>query len=73
MKSKFKTIEELPLSLCADDVAGVLGISRAGAYTLIKSKGFPKIKIGGRYVVPKDKFLDWINRTSTSGDNQWAV
>lgn len=73
MKSKFKTIDELPLSLCADDVAGVLGISRAGAYTLIKSKGFPKIKIGGRYVVPKDKFLDWINQNSTSGNNQWAV
>jgi predicted DNA-binding transcriptional regulator AlpA len=67
MKSKFKTIEELPLSLCADDVAGVLGISRAGAYTLIKSNGFPRIKIGGRYVVPKNKFIDWINQNSTVG------
>ena len=73
MKSNFKTVEELPLSLCADDVACVLGISRAGAYTLIKSKGFPKIKIGGRYIVPRDKFLDWINQNSTSGNNQWAV
>jgi predicted DNA-binding transcriptional regulator AlpA len=73
MKSKFKTFDELPLSLCADDVAGVLGISRAGAYTLIKSKDFPKIKIGGRYVVPRDKFINWINQNSTCGGNQWAV
>jgi predicted DNA-binding transcriptional regulator AlpA len=60
MKSKFKTVDELPLSLNADDVAGVLGISRAGAYSLIKTKNFPKLKIGGRYIVPKDKFLAWI-------------
>jgi len=73
MRSKFKTVDELPLSLCAEEVAGVLGISRAGAYILIKSKGFPKIKIGGRYVVPRDKFLDWINQNSTSDNNKWAV
>ena len=73
MKSKFKTVDELPLSLCADDVAGVLGISRAGAYTLVKSKGFPRIKIGGRYVIPKDKFLEWINQNCTDGNGQWTA
>lgn len=73
MKSKFKTTDELPLSLNADDVASVLGISRAGAYTLIKSKDFPKIKIGGRYVVPKNKFLDWINQNCTGGNGKWSA
>ena len=59
---KSNKIEDLPFSLKAEEVAIVLGISRAGAYNLIKSKGFPCIKIGGRYVVPKDKLLEWIDK-----------
>jgi len=73
MKTKFKTTDDLPFSLCADDVAGALGISRAGAYTLIKSKGFPKLEIGGRYIIPKDKFLEWINQNSTGDGKRWVV
>jgi len=73
MKSNYKTTDELPLSLCAEDVAGALGISRAPAYTLIKTKGFPLLKIGGRYVIPKNKFLEWINQNCTGGDGQWTA
>ncbi len=63
MKSNFKSFEELPLALNANDVAGALGISRAGAYTLLKSSDFPKIRIGSRYIVPKDKFIRWVNES----------
>ena len=58
----YTSYDELPLSLSADDVANVLGISRANAYTLMRSKGFPTLTIGKRMVVPKDKFLAWIER-----------
>ena len=37
----YTSLEQLPLALSADDVAQVLGISRANAYTLMHSKGFP--------------------------------
>jgi predicted DNA-binding transcriptional regulator AlpA len=60
MKNKYNSYEELPLMLCAEDVAAVLGISRANAYTLMHSKDFPTIVIGRRMIVPKDKFLGWI-------------
>ena len=73
MKTKYKTTNELPFSLCADDVAGALGISRAGAYTLIKSKGFPRLKIGGRCIIPKDKFLEWINQNSMGDSEKWIM
>ena len=39
----------------------VLGISRAGAYELVHSEGFPTLKIGSRIVVPKDKLREWID------------
>lgn len=52
--------------LSVPEVAAVLGISRAGAYELARSKGFPALKIGSRIVVPKEKFIGWIY-TRTSG------
>lgn len=59
-ESKFKNYTDLPLMLSVPEVGEVLGISRAGAYELVRSKGFPKVKIGNRIVVPKDRFIQWI-------------
>ena len=56
----YKSFDELPLMLNVVQVA-VLGISRAGAYELVHSKGFPALKIGSRIVVPKDKLREWID------------
>ena len=39
----------------------MLSISRANAYTLMHSKGFPTIRIGKRMVVHRDKLIDWMN------------
>lgn len=59
MNRKYKSFEELPTTLNADEVAGYLGISRAGAYTLLRSEGFPTLKIGKRMVVQKEKLKTW--------------
>ncbi len=61
MKSIYKSYEDLPLTLSVPEVAAALGISRAGAYELVRSGSFPKIKIGNRIVVPKDKFIAWMD------------
>ena len=55
------TFDQLPLALKADQVAAVLGISRAGAYNLMRSEGFPTLFIGKRMIVPKDKLIDWMD------------
>ena len=60
-ESKFKNYDDLPLTLTAQEVGEALGISRAAAYELVRSKGFPRIRIGTRILVPKDKFLQWID------------
>ena len=59
--SKYKSYDELPLMLSVPEVAAVLGISRAAAYELARSKDFPSLRIGTRIVVPKDRFINWIN------------
>ena len=48
-ESKFKNYDALPLTLTAPEVGEVLGISRAAAYELVRSKGFPHIRIGTQY------------------------
>lgn len=60
-KCTYKNYDELPLMLNVVQVAAVLGISRAGAYELVHSEGFPTLKIGSRIVVPKDKLREWID------------
>lgn len=69
LQSKFRSYEELPLFLNAGTVAQVLGISMAGAYELLHQEGFPVLKIGSRLVVPKEKFLSWIE-SQTGGEAQ---
>ena len=53
-KTSYRSYDELPLMLS-------VGISRAGAYELVRAEGFPALKIGSRIVVPKEKFLGWID------------
>ena len=61
-ESKVKNYDALPLTLTAPEVGEVLGISRAAAYELVRSKGFPHIRIVTRILVPKDKFIQWIDQ-----------
>ena len=60
----YQNYSDLPLMFSVPEVAKVLGISRAGAYELVRSAGFPKIRIGNRIVVPRDKFIAWIDQQS---------
>ena len=61
-KETFKSYEDLPLMLSVPEMAAALGISRAGAYELARSEGFPALRIGTRIVIPKDKLQEWVDR-----------
>lgn len=63
-ESKFKTDEELPLFLNSKMIGEVLGISPASSYELLHQKGFPTLKIGNRLVVPKEKFIAWVEQNT---------
>ncbi|ADQ40246.1 DNA binding domain protein, excisionase family [Caldicellulosiruptor acetigenus I77R1B] len=43
-----------------EEIAKLLGVSYKLASKLVHSKGFPKIQIGRRILVPKDLFWDWL-------------
>lgn len=67
-EQRYKSYDELPLMLSVPEVASVLGISRAGAYELAHSAGFPSLKIGSRIVIPRDKLLAWIDAQCKTGE-----
>ena len=67
-KSNFTHYDELLLFLNAEIVAKLLGIGQASAYELMHEKDFPTIRIGKRLVVPKDKFLIWVNENTKGGN-----
>ena len=64
-EAKFKNYGDLPLMLSVPDLTEALGISRAGAYELVKSEGFPTLKIGNRILIPKEELIAWI-KTNTN-------
>ena len=68
MKTKpFKSIADVPMFMTVMDVADLLGISRAGAYELVKEKGIPKINVvHGRIIIPRDRFFEWLDSRETS-------
>nr|WP_326209201.1 helix-turn-helix domain-containing protein [uncultured Oscillibacter sp.] len=67
--SQFKDYSELPLFLNAELVAKVFGVSPSSSYELMHEPGFPVLKIGSRMVVPKEKFIQWVEQNTTGGGN----
>ena len=61
MKTDVKEYSELPLTLTVEHVAGILMIGINQAYNLVRSQGFPKIKIGRQTVIPKQAFINWMD------------
>ena len=64
-RSSYKSYDELPLFLQADLISDVLGISISSAYELMHEKGFPALRIGNRIVVPRGKFIQWVDENTS--------
>ena len=59
-ESIVKSYDELPLFLNAEMLAKALGVATSTAYELMHEKDFPALKIGNRFLVPKEKFRLWV-------------
>ncbi len=67
-ESMYKSYNDLPLFLNADLVAKVLGVSPSSGYERMHEPGFPVLKVGSRMVVPKEKFIQWVERHTAGGN-----
>ena len=63
-ESIYKSYDELPLFLNSELVAKVLGVSPSSGYELMHQPDFPVLRVGSRMVVPKEKFIRWVEEQS---------
>ena len=56
----YKTYDELPMFINVPALSKLFGISQSSCYELMHEKDFPSLRIGSRIVVPRDKFIEWI-------------
>ena len=68
-ESTYKNYDDLPLFLNAAMVARVLGVAPSSAYELMHEKDFPTLRVGSRMVVPKEKFIEWVEQHMKGGGN----
>ena len=67
-ESSYKSYDELPLSLNSELVAKALGVAPSSAYELMHEPDFPVLRVGSCMVVPKEKFIQWVEEhTGGSG------
>ncbi|MBR4910555.1 MAG: helix-turn-helix domain-containing protein [Clostridia bacterium] len=53
-----------------EDIMELLDIGHSRAYALMKAKGFPSIKIGRQFKVPRAAFERWLE-VSASGQEEY--
>ena len=51
-------------TMSMQELSSQMGISLPKAYELVKTPGFPSIRIGTRILIPIDAFREWLVITS---------
>lgn len=56
MKKTTMSVQELSVQM---------GISLPKAYELVKTPGFPTLRIGTRILIPVDAYKEWLNKNAS--------
>ena len=60
MENKYRSLDELPLTLRVEELMPILGIGRNTAYELIRCGRLRSIKIGRQIRVPRDAVVEFL-------------
>ena len=61
MASKYRSYDELPLTLRVEDLISILDIGRNTAYELVRCKKIRSIRIGKQLRIPKDALVEYLS------------
>ena len=59
--------QENILAISVEELGRRVNLSRCGAYRLVRSKGFPAVRIGGRIVIPVRELEAWLAEQAKKG------
>lgn len=60
--NNFVSIEQIPLVLQVKDLQKVLSVSHNTAYALIRSGAIRSIRVGRKYIIPKDAVINYLSQ-----------
>ena len=69
-KIKWNDYDSLPLILDVTDIQHIMGISRASAYELVHTPGFPAVRSGRLIKISKKAFFNWLDSGQESSASQ---
>ena len=61
MNTKYRSFDELPLTLRVEDLTSILDIGRNTAYELVRCGKIRSIRIGKQLRIPKQAVIDYLN------------
>lgn len=61
------SLNQSPLALSVPDAAKRLGVPVSTMYEIVKSEGFPTIRIGTRILVSAKGLEEWVDRKAQEG------
>ena len=61
MNTKYRSYDELPLTLRVEDLTSILDIGRNTAYELVRCGTIRSIRIGKQLRIPKDALIEYLS------------
>jgi len=62
MENKYRSFDDLPLTLRVEDLMPILGIGRNTAYELVRSGQIKSIRVGRNIRIPKGEVIAFLNK-----------
>ncbi len=59
-------------TMSVQELSAQMGISLPKAYSLVKTPGFPTIRVGSRILIPIDAYREWLVKSSAERANRSA-
>ena len=59
---KYRSFDDLPLTLRVEDLMPILGIGRNTAYELVRSGQIRSIRIGKQLRIPKQALIEYLTK-----------
>jgi excisionase family DNA binding protein len=63
-------LEELPEVLTIEQIASYCGVGRSTCYDAARRGELPTVRLGSRLIVPKARFIDFLNGGATDASYQ---
>ena len=62
--------DDVALTYTVDEVAALLGVARGVAYEKVRKGLIPAVRVGRRWLVPRNRFHAWLDTTDPTATSK---